>query len=156
MPPHQPLSRLPCRSHTANNFCENSHQYTKRQDCVFPGEKITYLFYLILPPALSKLDPWHIDQPKHQSSSNCMKRFKGFIKRAGTNTKVLNVHYYPSSPNPQGDSATTPIQILYNCSCKQPHPSLMITSMQALHSLQIFALHTSPLQITYNCTLSRH
>ena len=43
---------------------------------------------------------------------------KGFIERIDDNIKSLSVHYIPHHPVKK-ESSTTPIQIVYNCSCKQ-------------------------------------
>ena len=46
------------------------------------------------------------------------KEQRGFIERIESSSHTHNVHYIPHHPV-RKDSATTPIRIVYNCSCKQ-------------------------------------
>ena len=47
---------------------------------------------------------------------------KGFIERVNTSSTSQSVHYIPHHPVKK-ESTTTPIQIIYNCSCKQSSSS---------------------------------
>ena len=84
---------------------------------------------------------------------------RGFIERVQSSSHTHNVHYIPHHPV-RKDSATTPIQILYDCSCKQSRnsPSLNNCLSAGPRSSQIFVPFSSVsgyIQLRFQLTLRK-
>ena len=112
----------------------------------FHGRLTTLPYHPTMLSVPNAPDLWHIAWPRLLHLLKNMVTYvieeqekRGFIERIDNSLTPKAVHYIPHHPVKK-ESTTTPIRIVYDCSCKQSpdSPSLNDCLTLVLHSLMIY------------------